>query len=55
MEVAHDMCASVSNYVKNGLKLTNSYDTWHGNIICCASYMSSLLQLLRDKECKEVN
>ena len=34
------MCASVSNYEKNGLKLTNSYDTWHGNIICCASYMS---------------
>ena len=55
VEVAHDMCASVSNYVKNGLKLTNSYDTWHGNIICCASYMSSLLQLLRDKECKEVD
>ena len=34
MEVAHDIQAQVSKYVKSDLKLTNSYDTWHGNAIC---------------------
>ena len=29
IEVAHDMQAQVSKYVRE-LKLVNSYDTWHG-------------------------
>ena len=29
-EVAHDYATSVSEYVKNGLQLLISYDTWHG-------------------------
>ena len=29
-EVAHDMQAQVSKYVRDTLKLVNSYDTWHG-------------------------
>ncbi len=30
VEVAHDMSAPVAKYVAE-LKLTNSYDTWHGD------------------------
>ena len=29
-EVAHDMQRSVGRYVKQDLKLLNSFDTWHG-------------------------
>ena len=34
MEVAHDMQLSVSKYITQALNLLNSYDTWHGNIVC---------------------
>ena len=30
VEVAHDMQLTVGHYVKNDLKLLNSFDTWHG-------------------------
>ena len=30
VEVAHDMQLAVGRYVKNDLKLLNSFDTWHG-------------------------
>ena len=30
VEVAHDMQLQVSKFVKNDLKLLNSFDTWHG-------------------------
>ena len=30
VEVAHDMQLQVSKYVRNDLKLLNSFDTWHG-------------------------
>ena len=30
VEVAHDMQLAVGHYVKQDLKLLNSFDTWHG-------------------------
>ena len=30
VEVAHDMQLAVERYVKQDLKLLNSFDTWHG-------------------------
>ena len=30
IEVAHDMQLAVGRYVKQDLKLLNSFDTWHG-------------------------
>lgn len=30
VEVAHDMQLAVGRYVKQDLKLLNSFDTWHG-------------------------
>jgi hypothetical protein len=30
VEVAHDNCVPVKNYIVNQLNLINSYDTWHG-------------------------
>ena len=29
-EVAHDMQTQVAKYIKEDLKVTNFYDTWHG-------------------------
>ncbi len=34
VEVAHDNCSSVKNYVVQDLNLINSYDTWHGKNTC---------------------
>ena len=31
-ELAHDMQAQVSKYVKEELNLVNSYDTWYGKV-----------------------
>ena len=44
VEVAHDMQLAVGRYVKQDLKLLNSFDTWHGN---CngAVFMFALVQL----------
>ena len=33
-EVAHDIQAQVSKYVKETLGLVESYDTWHGTVTC---------------------
>ena len=44
-EVAHDIQQSVSSYIKNKLKLTNSYDTWHGE------YLLSVLITVRNSVC----
>ena len=30
VEVAHDMQLQVAHYIKQDLKLLNSFDTWHG-------------------------
>ena len=30
VEIAHDMQLAVGRYVKQDLKLLNSFDTWHG-------------------------
>ena len=30
VEVAHDMQLQVASYIKQDLKLLNSFDTWHG-------------------------
>ena len=30
VEVAHDMQLQVARYIKQDLKLLNSFDTWHG-------------------------
>lgn len=56
VEVAHDIQAQVSKYVKSDLKLTNSYDTWHGNAIC-SIVMHILTNSLttRNEECEEGN
>ena len=32
VEVAHDMQLAVGRYVKQDLKLLNSFDTWHGMV-----------------------
>lgn len=32
VEVAHDMQLQVSRYIKQDLKLLNSFDTWHGMV-----------------------
>ena len=32
VEVAHDNCSSVKNYITKDLNLINSYDTWHGKL-----------------------
>ncbi len=34
VEVAHDMQLAVGHYVKQDLKLLNSFDTWHGMKWC---------------------
>ena len=34
VEVAHDMQHQVSRYVSSDLRLTNSFDTWHGKLCC---------------------
>lgn len=34
-EVAHDIQLQVASYVKNELKMVNSFDTWHGNATRC--------------------
>ncbi len=33
VEVAHDNQSVVKKFVTDDLKLTNSYDTWHGKFI----------------------
>ena len=33
IEVAHDIQAQVSKYVRETLGLVNSYDTWHGTVL----------------------
>ena len=41
VEVAHDMQLQVSRYIKQDLKLLNSFDTWHGmeyDILCVCLY-----------------
>ena len=45
VEVAHDNCAQVKNYVERDLKLFNSYDTWHGKMIkiCFVTVMNIIL------------
>ncbi len=35
VEVAHDNQSVVKKFVTDDLKLTNSYDTWHGKCIEC--------------------
>ena len=32
VEVAHDIQAQVSKYIRETLGLVNSYDTWHGTV-----------------------
>lgn len=41
VEVAHDMSLPVAKYITEALKLTNSYDTWHGErfIFVCINYV----------------
>ena len=42
VEVAHDHQVQVKNYVTEDLKLLNSYDTWHGNLLiylCVCEYL----------------
>ena len=56
VEVAHDMHHPVARYVKQELKLLNSFDTWHGmnknfNHVCVQCVPLCLLN--RDKECGE--
>ena len=33
VELAHDIQAQVSKYVRETLGLVNSYDTWHGTVV----------------------
>ena len=33
VEVAHDNATSVKKYITEDLRLLNSYDTWHGEVI----------------------
>lgn len=51
VEVAHDIAQSVSSYITKGLKLVNSYDTWHG---MPSIFGDSMTLFLRDKECGQV-
>lgn len=58
VEVAHDIQAQVSKYVKETLGLVNSYDTWHGTVIhvfptACYVFVSKLIIMTtrRNKEC----
>ena len=40
VEVAHDIQSAVSKYIRETLKLVNSYDTWHGTTyIICVVYI----------------
>lgn len=56
VEVAHDIQKQVSKYVTATLKLTNSYDTWHGNTVHFpVLHIMNTILYLRYKECEEVN
>ena len=45
VEVAHDIQAQVSKYVRETLGLVNSYDTWHGTVVFLAVYKCIMLLL----------
>ena len=43
VEVAHDIQAQVSKYVRETLGLVNSYNTWHGTVVFLVVYKCIML------------